>query len=554
MKKIVAVYPELRFSSEFKVFFARVSMIRLVIMVFLLGLVLLQFFGFFNREMQFQLHQEIQHTLFFIVGFSLGIFYIFYVHKLYYSIYFFIFQFVADLFLSIWWIILTGVVFSEFYFLCIILIFFYGRIIGFKWSLFASFLISLTTFVISCIQFYYPYLWGEYNINGSDIAYNYFLFNIALVLVLILIRVSKYEEGRLTNKILEKENALYNAEMLKFRVFDWLESGLMLVNTQGKITTINERALEWIPGGSRNSVLGMPFMDFYPEFISSWDNRELVPNSQRNMVQSEDRGVVFGFKMTELPEAQGWMFLFSDITEVKRLEKQVREMEKLAVVGELAAGLAHEMKNPLAGIKASLQLLLSEDPGSDFFKRLSKVVIRDIDRLDILLKEFLVFARPRPAQREALDLEDEISHLLTPLIASYPQIQFDVGVSEEPLHFDKNQLHQILMNILINACQALEGRTDPRIRIFEVRERGERGERGLVVADNGPGIPPEMAEKCFEPFITSKPVGSGLGLSIAQRLAAQNNGRIELFTSSEGGTRFTLVVDGDPAQENISNS
>lgn len=547
----MVIYPELRFSSEFKIFFARVSMIRLLIMVFLLGLVILESLGFFSREMQFQLHQEIQNTLFFIVAFSLGIFYIFYVHKLYYSLYFFIFQFIADLFLSIWWITLTGVVFSGFYFLCIILIFFYGRIIGFKWSLFASFFISLIIFIISCMQFYFPYLWGEVKINGSDIAYNYVLFNIALILVLILIKVSKYEEGRLTHKILEKENALYNAEMLKLRVFDWLESGLMVVNTQGKITSINERALEWIPRGSRNSILGMSFTDFYPEFIPSWNDRELVSGSQRNMVQSENRDVTFGFKMTELPETQGWMFLFSDITEVQRLEKQVREMEKLATVGELAAGLAHEMKNPLAGIKASLQLLLSEDPGSDFFERLSKVVIRDIDRLDVLLKEFLVFARPKMACPEALDLRDEIAHLLMPLTARYPRVQFSVNVSEKPFSFDKNQLHQILINILINACQALEGRENPRISISEVWERSERG---LAVADNGPGMPPEIAEKCFVPFITSKPVGSGLGLSIAQRLAAQNNARIDLFTSAEDGTRFTLILDSGPARENIPNS
>lgn len=539
-------YSELKFSPEFKVFFSRVSMIRLGIMMLLFGLFILETFNFFNRGMQFELYRDIQCISFFVIGFSLVIFHIFYVHKLYYSISFFVFQFITDLFLITWWVILTGGVFSGFYFLYIVLIFFYGRIVGFKESLFSSFLICFFIFIVSCIQFYYPYLWGQDRINGSSIAYNYVLLNLALVLVLVLVKMSRYEEGRLTHKIIEKENALYNAEKLKLRVFDWIESGLMVVNMQGRITTINQRALEWIPGESRNSVLGMPFTDFYPEFASFWNERQIV-SVYRKMVWSEKRDVVFGFKMTELPEDQGCMFLFSDITEVQRLEKQLREMEKIATVGELAAGLAHEMKNPLAGIKASLQLLLSDGIDSEFFERLSNVIIRDVDRLDALLKEFLVFAHPRKASPVALDLREETAHILMPLKIRYPQVQFIVEVGAELFPFDKGQLHQILINILINACQALDGRENPKIRIFEIWEQGERG---LAVEDNGPGIPQEIMEKCFVPFITSKPVGSGLGLSIAQRLAAQNNARIDLTTSEEG-TRFTLVLEDAPARKDI---
>ena len=126
-------------------------MIRLGIMILLFGLFILETFNFFNRGMQFELYRDIQCISFFVIGFSLVIFHIFYVHKVYYSISFFVFQFITDLFLITWWVILTGGVFSGFYFLYIVLIFFYGRIVGFKESLFSSFLICFVIFIVSCI-------------------------------------------------------------------------------------------------------------------------------------------------------------------------------------------------------------------------------------------------------------------------------------------------------------------------------------------------------------------------------------------------------------------
>jgi signal transduction histidine kinase len=244
--------------------------------------------------------------------------------------------------------------------------------------------------------------------------------------------------------------------------------------------------------------------------------------------------------MTELPENQGWMILFSDITEVQRLEKQVKEMEKLASVGELAAGLAHEMKNPLAGIKTSLQLLLSDDLEKEFSERLSRVILRDIDRLDFLLKDFLIFAQPKAPQPQALDLAKEFDHVLMPLRLQYPGVRIDIEVRREPFYFDRNQLHQILINLVVNAMQALENTQNPEITISDSIDGNTRT---LVIADNGPGLAEEMQDKCFDPFVTSKTVGSGLGLAIARRLAAQNGTFIDLSSMPTGGTRAVMVQD-----------
>ncbi|ACU91195.1 signal transduction histidine kinase, nitrogen specific, NtrB [Desulfomicrobium baculatum DSM 4028] len=536
---IVDNNPELKPSDEFKNFYIKFSVIRLGIMVFLLLLAIAEIINISDRGMRLEINRDLQYILFFVSGFSLSIIYLLAAKRFIGSFLLFRLQLFADIFLTTWWVVLTGGSFSAFAFLYILCLFFYGRIIGFKTIIISSFLVWILLFIISCFQFYYPQYWAQTHIRGSDLAYNYSLLTLALILVSSLVKLSRTAENRLLFRLIEQEEALRKAEEIKYRVFDWIDAGLLVVNHDGRITTVNQRTLDWLPGHDRNEMVGTRFDAYFPEFLPFWKDRELAC-LRRNMVISTHRGLVFGFKMTELPENQGWMILFSDITEVQRLERQVKEMEKLASVGELAAGLAHEMKNPLAGIKTSLQLLLSDDLEKEFSDRLSRVILRDIDRLDFLLKDFLIFARPKAPEPSALDLATELDHVLMPLRLQYPGVTIRAQVRDEPFYFDRNQLHQILINLVVNALQALENTEDPNISILE--ERGQ-STRTLVIADNGPGVAEEMVDKCFDPFVTSKAVGSGLGLAIARRLAAQNGTFIDLSNIPTGGTRAVLVQD-----------
>ena len=536
---IVDNNPELKPSDEFKNFYIKFSVIRLGIMVFLLLLALAEIVNISDRGMRLEVNRDFQYILFFISGFSLSIIYLLATKRFIGSFLLFRLQLFADIFLTTWWVVLTGGSFSAFVFLYILCLFFYGRIIGFKTIIISSFLVWILLFIISCFQFYFPHYWAQAHIRGSDLAYNYSLLTLALILVSSLVKLSRTAENRLLYRIIEQEEALRKAEEIKYRVFDWIDAGLLVVNNDGRITTVNQRTLNWLPGHDRNEMIGTRFDVYFPEFLPFWNDRELAC-LRRNMVISNERGLVFGFKITELPENQGWMILFSDITEVQRLERQVKEMEKLASVGELAAGLAHEMKNPLAGIKTSLQLLLSDDLEKEFSDRLSRVILRDIDRLDFLLKDFLIFARPKAPEPEALDLARELEHVLMPLRLQYPGIAIDIEVGDEPFYFDRNQLHQILINLLVNALQALENTEDPKISISETHGQDSRT---LIIVDNGPGLAPDMLDKCFDPFVTSKAVGSGLGLAIARRLAAQNGTFIDLVNIPSGGTRAVLVQD-----------
>ena len=514
------------------------SVIRLGIMVFLLVLVISEILNLSDRGMRLEFARDIQYILFFVSGFSLSVIYLLASRRFIGSMGLFRFQLSADLFLTTWWVVLTGGSFSAFVFLYLLSLFFYGRILGFRTVAVSSIIVWVLLFLISCIQFYFPQYWGQVHVRGSDLAYNYSLLTLALILVSSLVRLSRTAENRLLRRLIEQEGALRRSEELKYRIFDWIDAGLLVVDDDRRITSINQRALDWIEGYDRGWVIGASFDSFYPEFLPFWKKRKGATG--RNVVESRKRGLVFGFKITELPENQGWMILFSDITEIQKLERQVKEMEKLASVGELAAGLAHEMKNPLAGIKTSLQLLLSDDLERDYAERLSRVILRDIDRLDFLLKDFLVFARPQAPRPEPLDLAAEIDHVLMPLRLQHPDVRMRVEVGEEPWMFDRDQFHQVLINLVVNALQAMEGIEDPEIVISEFHQHGERF---LSVSDNGPGLAGEVTGRCFDPFVTTKPVGSGLGLSIARRLAARNGTFIDLQNNLSRGARAILVQD-----------
>lgn len=259
--------------------------------------------------MRLEVNRDFQYILFFVSGFSLSIVYLLATRKIIGSFLFFTFQLFGDIFLTTWWVVLTGGSFSAFVFLYILCLFFYGRIVGFKVIIFSSFFVWILLFIISCFQFYFPHYWGQIHIRGSDLTYNYSLLTLALILVSSLVKLSRTAENRLLYKIVEQEDALRKAEDIKYRVFDWIDAGLLVVTHDGKITTVNQRALDWLPGHDRNEMIGMGFEAYFPEFLPFWKERELS-RSRRSMVISTQRGLVFGFKMTELPDNQGWMVLF----------------------------------------------------------------------------------------------------------------------------------------------------------------------------------------------------------------------------------------------------
>jgi nitrogen-specific signal transduction histidine kinase len=239
--------------------------------------------------------------------------------------------------------------------------------------------------------------------------------------------------------------------------------------------------------------------------------------------------------------------LVADVTEQERLRARLTEAERLAAVGELAASVAHEIRNPLAAIVNAASLLEQEEtltPGER--SGTLDAVKKETRRLNGILSDFLAFARPRDVKRLKGDIRQVVEHVAA-LVGENPActegartiVQVDPAVP--PFPFDADQLTQVLWNVAINGMQAMGGCGELRIDVGR-----DNGEVVIAVADTGRGIPPEDRQRMFEPFYSRKRGGTGLGLSIARRIITAHRGRIDVESEVGRGTRFLirLPVDG----------
>jgi len=226
--------------------------------------------------------------------------------------------------------------------------------------------------------------------------------------------------------------------------------------------------------------------------------------------------------------------------ELRVMETHVKRVENMAAVGEMAAGLAHEIKNPLASLTGSIQLLREDiryDPDHD---RLMQIILREADRLSSLSNNFLLYARPPAGKVEAIELEKELLDTAELFekdastdgrITTIKKVQSNIWVSMDPVH-----LRQILWNLLLNASEAIEGEGVIDIEMYELKSKWAC----IKITDNGRGMTPDELKTIFDPFFTTKPSGTGLGLSIVHRILEAYDFWLNVESEVDKGTTFTL--------------
>jgi len=228
----------------------------------------------------------------------------------------------------------------------------------------------------------------------------------------------------------------------------------------------------------------------------------------------------------------------------RRASESLRRAERLKSLGEMAAGMAHEVKNPLAAIRSSAQMLTGRLFGKD--AELATIVVNEVDRLNRVVNDFLDYARPAPLRREQVLLSvllDSCLELLSPVISEaavtvtrrYPPDERRVSV-------DPGQLRQVLLNLLLNAVQATGNGEGTREVMLDLRQDGRSTQ--VSVRDAGPGIPADKLRQVFEPFYSTKPAGTGLGLPIAQRIVSEHGGKLLLESAPGQGLTATVVLPG----------
>jgi two-component system sensor histidine kinase AtoS len=239
-----------------------------------------------------------------------------------------------------------------------------------------------------------------------------------------------------------------------------------------------------------------------------------------------------------------------DITERKQAQEALQRADQLVKVGEMAAGLAHEIKNPLAGIKVSIEVLASELEVEQKDKDVFRLIINEINRIEILLKNLLSYARPPKPNFVSLDVNEILETAINTVQLSWKGAAEKTGKVKDiqfvkelldglpPIVADAAQLQQVILNLLLNAVDAIQEKGVITVKSLTEREESVQ----IVVADTGKGINEEGLEKIFQPFFTTKPKGTGLGLSICNRLIEQHHGRMRVFLNPDGGLTFTICL------------
>ena len=227
--------------------------------------------------------------------------------------------------------------------------------------------------------------------------------------------------------------------------------------------------------------------------------------------------------------------------ELAAMESYTRRVEKMAAVGEMAAGLAHEIGNPLASLIGSVQMLKEENAHGQGQRKLLPIILREAERLSALVNNFLLFAKPPAGRRERIDLSTilaETAGIFEKNSDYMPRIhmsrQIDAGLWVD---MDPSQLRQVFWNILLNAVESIEGKGTITITAHRAKSRSAV----VAIQDSGCGIPPEDIESIFDPFMTTKPRGSGLGLSIVQRIMASHDCRLDVDSRTGEGTTITIT-------------
>jgi len=351
----------------------------------------------------------------------------------------------------------------------------------------------------------------------------------------------------------EKTDDMQDLLSLNESIVRCVRSGIVTLDRENRVTSMNEAAAS-ITGYRREETLGMRLEDFLgwipEEALQQPSGAMPYPSRwEQSFRGKENQTLCLGCSGAVLRdhngESFGHLIIFQDLSAYKRIEEELRRAERLAAIGELAAGLAHEIRNPLASLYGSIQLLQGElmlDGGQE---RLMRIILQESERLNGLITSFLQFASPRADAKKRMALRPLVEEVLD-LFRQGPHLRPNTRVSVliEPgvsVFGDEKQLKQILWNLLINAAQATE-QGWIRIGARETLDGGGAPVVSLRVEDTGQGIPRENLRKIFDPFFTSRPQGTGLGLAVVYRIVENHGGRIHVESAEGKGSTFRIEL------------
>jgi len=499
------------------------------------------FFGssFFFRESE-QLLQT--RSLYYLIGsfYAVTLIYVFLLERIRNLVLFAYVQIILDVISAILLVYVTGGIESWVSFSLVLIIIASSIVLNKKAGFVIATLSSIFYGILVNLQLYDVLPLSSKGLFKEP-GYLYKLF-IHIIFFYLTAYLSGYLSSRLEKTVQELERTdldLRNLELFNKEVIESLPSGLFTVDMSGVVLLFNHAA-ERITGMKRDAVIGRKIDAVVPFFqfpFSEGRREEIMP--------VDDVQKIIGITISPLKGVaqapKGFIAVFQDLTQIKKLEDEIKKKEKLAAIGELSSNIAHEIRNPLASLKGSIEMLKEDSVSINYKERLMDIALKEMERLNNIITDFLTYSRPTLPVFQTFDLRellDETIELLQNIDHNKGLIAIRKNYSSPLLvHADPQKIHQVFWNLGLNAIEAM-----PEGGELVINAANTDDSISITFHDSGYGIDGKDIERVFYPFFTTKEHGTGLGLAIAYRIIDEHKGRICVKSTSGIGTSFEIIL------------
>ncbi len=467
-------------------------------------------------------------------------------------------QIIWDLLFTTVLILFTGGIQSPYSFLYLVSILVAGMLLGRREALYTASLCGILYGSLLDFQ-YFGYLafiglsqQDAQQAGATQLFYSIF-FN------LVSFGLTAFVTGLLTERARHSEEALQQTSIdydelaqLNSTIVEHSQAGLLTTTVSGKIRVFNPYAEELV-GLSQSDVYDRKLESVFPQLGGDLNPGQESNGSEFEYQTSDGLKMILGYRAASFNDSKGehagYIINFKDITALRRMEVALKKADRLAAVGELSARMAHEIRNPLASLCGSVQMLASQVNIDESDQRLMAIITREADRLNSLITDFLEYARPNQPKIERITLHELIEDTCV-LLSGDPRFETIQITNLVPVHteiqVDANQLRQVFINLFYNSADSMTDSGCIKIE-SKILLRGSDGYHKMPAlqiyfTDNGTGVPEETARHLFEPFWTTKPNGTGLGLAISYRIIEAHGGTITAESPDEGGCRFVIIL------------
>lgn len=375
---------------------------------------------------------------------------------------------------------------------------------------------------------------------------------VLLAAVLVVLGLGGLFSVVLARKYRTSHDKLLDINAIASEVVTSLPLGLVVTDLHGVTVFLNQTA-EGILGVIAQNNTGKSIKEYWPPEMGEVSLRlkqgEKILEEELSLTLNKGRrmpvSVSASHIMTEENTHIGFVYIIKDLTEVSQLQDALRRREKLAAVGSLAAGVAHEVRNPLSSIKGFAAYFAAQYPDGSDEKMAAKTMMAEVDRLNKVISDLLDFARTSDLQIKETDIANIINHSLSLISrdAELKDIKISLSIPNDlpPVRLDPDRFTQVLLNLYLNAMQAMNQSGELSVRA----EQDHYGHIRIWISDTGPGINAEHIHDIFKPYFTTKPKGTGLGLAIVQKIVEAHNGTIKVSSEQGRGTEISIDLPLD---------